>query len=386
MRIGLCSLFDYPWGGGETHVKQLSVFLTNSGHKICHFSAFNKHPEIKGGVIRSVFHLSRKPLIEDLFYDFGILYYALRLHRFASQKKIDVLHFHYADFIPTSILLRSLDKVPVVVTLHWCPLDYPQELARMFWHSNIFPVHQHLMFCQGVRSATKVISPSKYIADIVERKCGVRPIVIPNPICLQDYECLPAREKTRETLGLDAKDIVAIYAGRLDPVKGLIYLVKAFTNIITECPLAKLLIAGTGPSKDELENFVKAMHLKNIIFTGYLEKHHLHQLLAAADVYISPSLYENFSMAILEALASGLPIVATNVGGTPEIVENGKNGFLVSPKNPNALSDAVLRIIFNERIRQKFRRNNQIKAKKYSADVIFPQILNIYNEALSAHQ
>jgi len=241
------------------------------------------------------------------------------------------------------------------------------------------------MFIHGIRNATKVISPSKYYADIVERKCGVRPVVIPNPIYLQDYAHLSAREKARENLDLDTKDAVILCSGRLDPQKGLIYLIKAFKNIVRECPPAKLIIVGTGPSKDELVNFVKATRLKNIIFTGYVKKYYLNQLLAAADVYVSPSVYETFGIAVLEALASGLPIVATNVGGLPEIVENGKNGFLVPPRNPAAISEAVLRIIFDKSLRLKFRENNKTKAKKYSTDVVFPKILNIYNEALSAH-
>jgi len=384
LRIGLCSLFNYPWGGGETYVKQLSSFLTDSGYEVFHFSAFDKHPEIGGGASPSVFHVARKPLIEDLFYDFGILYYGLRLHRFALQKKIDVLHLHYIDFVPTSILLRNLDRVPVVVTLHWCPLDYPPELARELWHSKVFPTHQHLMFTLGIRNATKVISPSNYYADLVERKCGVRPIVIPNPIRLEDYECLPSREEARENLGLDAEDGIILYTGRLHPQKGLIYLIEAFQNIVQECPSAKLIIVGTGPSKDKLVDFARKARLKNISFTGYVEKHHLNQLLAAADVYVSPSVYETFGMAVLEALASGLPIVATNVGGLSEIVENGENGFLVPSRNPDALSDAVLKMLFSETMRSKFSRNNRIKAKKYSDDVIFPKILDIYYESMSS--
>lgn len=386
LRIGLCSVFNYPWGGAEKHVKQLSAFLTNSGHKIFHFSAFNKHPlnRSSGGFIRSAFHLSRKPIIEDLFYDCGILYYTLRLHRFAIKEKIDILHFHYVDFIPTSIFLRKLDKVPVVVTLHWYPLDYPPELASRFWHSRIFSIHQYLMFIHGVRNATKVLSPSKYYADLVEKKCGVRPIVIPNPICLQDFEHLPSREEAREMFGIDATDIVIAYTGRLDSEKGVIYLIKAFKNIIKECPSAKLFIVGVGPLMDELVNFVEAMHLKNVVFTGYMERSCLNKLLAAADVYVSPSVVETFGLSVLEALASGLPIVATRVGGVPEIVENGQNGFLVPARNPKALSDAMLRIIFNESIQLKFRENNKIRAKKYSSDIIFPQISSVYNDAVCA--
>jgi glycosyltransferase involved in cell wall biosynthesis len=272
----------------------------------------------------------------------------------------------------------------VVATLHWCPLDYPPELAGKLWHSKIIPAHQYLSFTFGIKNASKVISPSKYYADLVERRCGVRPTVIPNPICLEKYAQLPPRETARQELHLDPKDFMILCVGRLDTEKGLKYLIQAFQSVIPEHPYAKLIIVGDGPLKSVLINMVNRLHLTNVVFAGYVTKRYLNLLLSAADLYISPSLYENFSISILDALASGLPIICTNIGGSPEIVEDNTNGLLISPRNSVALSEAILKMISNESMCTRFRENNKAKAKLFSEDVIFPKIIEIYTELLSS--
>ena len=302
MRIGLCSLFKSSWGGGETYVAQLSSALTQFGYEVSNFYGFNQHPDSQNsdGLSRAIFHLTRKPLSEDVFYDLEIAYHALRIHHFALEQRIDLLHFHYVGFIPASIVPRKLDKIPVVVTLHWCPLDYPPELAGKLWHSSIFSAHQYLAFTFGIRNANRVISPSKYYADLVERRCGVRPTVIPNPICLEKYAQLPQRETARKELRLDPNDFMILCVGRLDAEKGLKYLIKAFQSVIPEHPYAKLIIVGDGPLKTVLINMAHRTHLTNVVFAGHVTKRYLNLLLSAADLYISPSVYENFSISIPE--------------------------------------------------------------------------------------
>ena len=383
MRIGFCRLFESLWGGGETHAALLSSELVKSGYEAYNFNAFTRHPNApnSAGLFKTIFNFSRKPFVEDFFYDFEIIYHALRMHSFVTEKKIDLLHFQYANFIPSSGFFRKIDKIPVVVSLQWVPLDYPPELASKLWHSSVFPAHQYLTFKCGIRNASKVISPSKYYADLVERRCGVRPIVIPNPICLEEYAQLP-REMARKELHLDPKDFVILCAGRLDPQKGLNYLIESFGSVVRENPFAKLILAGDGPQKEVLMNLAHKMHLTNVVFAGHANKNYLKLLLSASDLYVSPSIYETFGISVLEALASGLPIVCTNIMSLPEIVEDGKNGLLVPPRDPGALSEAILKLMSDESTCLRFRNNNKAKAKFFSLEFIFPKILEIYGELL----
>jgi glycosyltransferase involved in cell wall biosynthesis len=383
MRIGFCRLFESSWGGGETHATLLSTELVKSGHEPINFNAFTNHPNSQNsaGLFKTVFNFSRKPLIEDFFCDSEIIYNTLRIHHFVTEKKVDLLHFFYSNFIPSSWFFRQIDKIPVVVSLQWVPLNYPSELAHKLWHSNIYPAHQYLEFAFGIRNASKVISPSKYYSDLVYERCGVRPTVIPNPIRLEDYAQLP-KELARKELGFDQKDFVILCAGRLETQKGLIYLIEAFASIINENPFTKLVLAGDGPQKDILVNLTRKKHLKNVIFTGHANKRYLNLLLCASDLYVSPSIYETFGISVLEALASGLPIVCTNIMSLPEIVEDGKNGLLVPPGDSIAISEAILKIMLNESMRNQFKQNNREKAKAYSVEVVFPKFIKIYLELL----
>lgn len=364
----------------------LSSALVKSGYEVYHFNAFARHPNAQNtsGLSRTIFKFSRRPFAEDFFYDSEIIYHALRIHRLAMKKEIDLLHFHYLNFIPSSWFFRKIDKIPVVVTLHWCPMDYPPELASKLWHSRIFPAHQYLTFAFGIKNASKVISPSKYYADLVERRCGIHSTIIPNPICIEKFAQLPQRETARKELLLNPEDFMILCVGRLDTEKGLKYLIQAFQSVIPEHPHAKLMIVGDGPLKSFLINMVHGIRLTNVVFAGRVPDRYLDLLLSAADLYISPSLYENLSISILDALASGLPIVCTNVGGSPEIVEDNINGLLVPPRDSAALSEAILKMISDESACTRFRENNKAKAQLYSEDVIFPKIIGIYDELVSS--
>lgn len=382
LRVGLCSLFKSPWGGGETHVKMLSTLLTNSGYSVSHFSAFDKHPQSKGGLFRGIFKLSRKPYLENLIYDLEIIYNTLRLNSFTLYNRVNLLHLHYVNLIPCAYFLRRLTRIPIVATIHWCPLEYPPEFASELWHTRFFSNHQAQLFTNGLGNITKIISPSKYIADIIKRRCDINSVIIPNTICIEEFQSLPGKEETRKALGIKADNHLILTTGRLVPQKGLNFLIEAIQYITQKDPLAKLIVVGAGPSKEMLVNLMKELGLKNVTFLGYVRRALFRKLLAVADIYVSPTLYETFGVGVLEALASGLPIVTTNICSLPEIVEDGINGFLVPPKDPYSLSEAVLRLLNNDSLRARIREKNLKKARKYSTDVIFPQILEVYEEAI----
>ncbi len=383
MKIGFCRLFESSWGGGETQASLLSAGLSSSGFDILDFNAFVSHPVSKksSAFFRATFDISRKPLIEDFFHNLEIFYHTMRIHRFIKEKRIDIVHFHYANFIPISWFLRQVDNLPVVVSLHWVPLDYPLELAAKLWHSSFFRSHQFIAFDFGLKNASRVISPSKYYADLVERNCGIRPLVIPNPIQVNDYNRIP-KETARRYLGFTDNDFVILCAGRIDPQKGIKYLIEGFAEITHQNPSAKLILVGDGPERIILEELVKKKHLKNIVFTGFISRNQLILLLSASDLYVSPTLYESFGISVLEALASGLPIVCSNIMSLPEIVEDGKNGFLVPPSDSRAISEEISKIMFDKSLQDKFRVNNRQKAMLFSIESILPKFIKIYSDLM----
>lgn len=166
--------------------------------------------------------------------------------------------------------------------------------------------------------------------------------------------------------------------------KGIQFLIKAMPNIIREIKNVKLEIVGDGPLKKELMKLAKNMFLEEYItFRGYIPRSELQKIYADCDVYVQPSLSEAFPSAVREAMAIGRPVVVTRVGYAEEVIKNGKNGYLVPPGNSEALSQAIIRLLTNEKLRIEM----GMKAKRYvenklSWDSAIKQWYEVYKEAV----
>jgi len=155
---------------------------------------------------------------------------------------------------------------------------------------------------------------------------------------------LPSAEEraaARRHLGIGDDRFVAMTVARLDPVKDLVGMLDAFARVRVHRPDARLVIVGDGPERQRLEQRAAKADLKgSIVMTGY--RSNVRALLPAADLYASNSISEGVSITILEAMAAGLPVVATSVGGTPEVLPNGAGGMLVPARAPEKLAAAIL--------------------------------------------
>ncbi len=140
---------------------------------------------------------------------------------------------------------------------------------------------------------------------------------------------------------------------RLAPQKGHMDLLDAMARIVGEVPEARLLLAGEGPLRGELEGRAKQLGLNGqVLFLGRVERTELSNLLDQTDVCVLPSYWEGLPVALIEAMSAGKPIVASNVGGNPELVADGENGLLVPPSNPRALAEALIRLALSPDVRR----------------------------------
>jgi glycosyltransferase involved in cell wall biosynthesis len=172
--------------------------------------------------------------------------------------------------------------------------------------------------------------------------------VIPNGIALSRFPSRPATFPIRRELGIDERAPLVVVVSRLNPAKGVDYFLKAVVTVAQQFPTARFLVVGSSyfdPSyKPSLEKLAMDLGLQNrVTFMG--ERNDVPAILQEATVSVLPSLSEGFSNALLEAMAAGLPVIATNVGGNPEIVQDGETGFLVPARDPKALSDAMSRVL-----------------------------------------
>lgn len=172
-------------------------------------------------------------------------------------------------------------------------------------------------------------------------------------------------------------------AGRLVPIKGIANLIQAIARLQVDIPDIRLEIAGAGPARPSLERQVRELGLDNCVaFLGWQVD--LQPVMARWDVFAAPSLEEAFGISALEAMAAGLPVVASSVGGLPELVEDGRTGWLVPPADPNALAARLRELLLNPAQRQAFGRAGHARAQAhFSTEKMVASISEIYNELLA---
>jgi glycosyltransferase involved in cell wall biosynthesis len=172
--------------------------------------------------------------------------------------------------------------------------------------------------------------------------------VIHNGVDINKFKPAEDKRKVKAELGFNPDDIAIVSVGRLYARKGLFTLIQSMPAVIKRFPNAKFIISGKGQS-DEMKKLIahaeKIGVKNNIIFTGYYPDKKLPKLYQAADVFAFSTFYEHHPFAVLEALATGLPVVTTTVGGIPETIESGKNGFLVEPFNETQFADRILYLL-----------------------------------------
>ena len=257
----------------------------------------------------------------------------VELARLAGAQRIDVLHCHqYTPFVYGVVAKLARPRLRLVFTEHGRLAAAPPSPRRRLANAALS------------RAPGRFFAVSAELRRVLETE-GWPPgrlVVLPNGI---DPGPLPApgdRAAARATLGLPADAPVAGTAARLDPVKDLGTLLEAFAIVRATLPDARFVILGDGPERHALETARNRLGLgSSVLFAGH--RSDVRQLLPGFDLYVNCSTYEGVSLTILEAMAAGLAVVATSVGGTPEVVVDGETGLLVPPRRPDALATALVR-------------------------------------------
>jgi glycosyltransferase involved in cell wall biosynthesis len=215
------------------------------------------------------------------------------------------------------------------------------------------------------RSANRVVTPSAFLKKIVTG-WGVDPgriEVIFNAVRPPESP-LASREQARRRLGLEPGPIV-ITAGRMVPWKGFETVVEAMPGVLLREPEARLLVAGSGPGEKALRRQIESAGLgRSILLLGPLGRESLALHLRASDVFVLGSTYEGFSHVLLEAMLAELPVVASRVGGNPEVIEDGEHGLLVDPEPPSIVS-ALVRLLQDQNLREALGRRGRERAEMF---------------------
>jgi len=193
-----------------------------------------------------------------------------------------------------------------------------------------------------------------------------------------------AKERQRWNIPLSAPVIGTVT--RLEPIKGSQYFISSLSDVVKIFPDLTAIIIGDGSRRKELEDDVKKLGLsENVIFMG-LHKD-IRPILSTFDIFVLPSLNEGMGRCLLEAQALGVPVVATKVGGVPDIVRNNVTGILVPPRNSQALSEAVIKLLKDKPLRKNMsKQGKKWVDKKFSVEVMVEKLSDLYQELIGEKQ
>jgi glycosyltransferase involved in cell wall biosynthesis len=274
-------------------------------------------------------------------FDFG---WALRFAKFLREQRIDVVHAHEFAASCYATLGAALSRVPVVCTIH----------GKNYWPHRYY---RRAAFRRVIGAAHRFVAVSEDLRSFTADVLGIdsaRIQVIGNGVDGSKYfRDASRRAQVRRELGLADQDEVIIAVGELSPVKGHETLIRAVAALARERPLVRLLIAGEGGQRAKLLELARELD-----FTGRVQllgfRRDVPALLAAADVYAMPSFSEGMPLALIEAMAARMPIVASRVGGIPALVSHGKSGLLTEAGDPVMLADALRALVTDPGERQRY--------------------------------
>lgn len=256
--------------------------------------------------------------------------------------------------------------------------------------------HLHAKYIRAIEDADRIIACSNFIKQSIVSRCPeaeAKISVISNGAALSKFYPIPDSDprlaEWRSRLGIQDRSKTVIFVGRIDAVKGVDYLIEAFNALAAELRDIKLLIVGTSWFRDgRLTPFVRKVrelaspNADKIVFTGFIPYAELNTLYNLAGVAAVPSVFsEPFGMVIVEAMAAGSALVASAVGGIPEVVEPDERGLLVPPKDPAALASAMRRLLTDAALRQRLAANALPYVRgRFDWPMIAAKIEEVYRE------
>jgi len=298
------------------------------------------------------------------------------------REPVNLIHTHW--LIPQGFIgavFRRVCKVPHVATVHG------SDLNILTHHKILTPLARFI-----IRNSDMITVNSKYMRRELESlapDCSAKIRVIPmgiDPAKFQESIIIDMKKKHKTSH-------IVLSVGRLIDLKGTIFLITAMPDVIRKYPDTQILIAGSGPEHDTLIQRVRELGLENnVTFLGIINIEELPSYYHSADVFVLPSINkdgktEALGVVLLEAMASGCPVIGSNVGGIPDIIVDGESGFLVPEQNPHVLAERIVQLLSDDDLQEQFRQNGLKRVReKFSWDKISKDFAEVYDLVLTNHK
>ncbi len=371
MRIGITC---YPtYGGSGVVATELGMELAARGHDV-HFISYAAPIRMDAASPRIHFHeveVASYPLFDHPPYTLAL---ASKMLEVFEAESLDLLHVHYA--IPHSVsalLARSMAaprRLPFITTLHGT------DITLVGANRSYLPITRF-----SIEQSDGVTAISHYLRQQTLQEFDIKhPIeVIPNFVNCDLYKHEP--DPALRAAWAPAGEPILMHLSNFRPVKHVTDVVEIFARVRDKMP-ARLVMIGDGPERGAAEHLVRKKRLqKEVHFLGKQDQ--IHQKLASADLFLLPSQLESFGLAALEAMACEIPVIATNVGGLPEVVEDGVDGYLVEPGDLAEASRRAIEILSRADRGREMGQTARVNARKnFCAKDVIPQYEAFYRRVL----
>jgi glycosyltransferase involved in cell wall biosynthesis len=292
-----------------------------------------------------------------------------RLYRLLRQERPIILHTWLFHANISGKLLGRLAGIPIVVSGE---RTMGMESRWRYWLNRMTDL-----------CTDRVVCVSQRVADFVVNQVGIpqgKVVVIPNGIQIPDPEHLPLKRKARAELELPPDQVLVGTVARLDPVKRLDVLLHALESL----PQVYTVIVGEGPERAGLLTLSEQLGLTSRVrFAGQQED--IWPWLTASDIFALSSDWEGMSNALLEAMAAGLPVVATAIGGNPDVVMDEVTGLLVPPRDPTSLAEAITRLLDDPDLRHRMGQAGRERVlQHFSVERMVERTQTLYDQLLDA--
>jgi phosphatidylinositol alpha-mannosyltransferase len=376
MKIALVSPYDYPYPGGVVnHIFYLDKEFRRLGHDVRIIAACSEDVgDVPSQVIKVSGSIAHIPFAGSV----GRITLSPRVYRrvkkILKQEQFDVIHIH--EPLTPALPLAVLRHVPLS----------PRSVVVGTFHAyreSLHPGYEYVkpIFEPFFNRLDGRIVVSEVVRDLLASYFPDDYRIIPNGIDLERFGD-PALRPIEQ---FDDEKLNILFVGRLEKRKGFKYLLRAFAQVRKAVPQARLMVVGAFDKEDK-EPFVlyaREHRLRNVRFIGYVSEEDLPRYYRTCHVFCAPSTgFESFGIVLLEAMAAGKPIVASNIDGYRGVLEDGREGLLVHPEDEWLLAKALIRLLKDPALRESMGRQGRVKATDYSWDKVAQQVLDYYRELL----
>ncbi|NPA33933.1 MAG: N-acetyl-alpha-D-glucosaminyl L-malate synthase BshA [Chlorobi bacterium] len=385
MKIGIVC---YPtFGGSGIVATELAHELALRGNEV-HLISYSRPVRMYRGDGLYFFHqipVMIYPLFEYPPYESALV---SRLVEIALTQDLDLLHVHYAvpfagaAYMTKQILLQQHNKhLPYIVTSHGT------DITLVGRDKSFAPVVQF-----GLYNADAITAVSKFLKSEMVKNFKIpqqRIQVIYNFINTTQHNkeyCQKAQylDQWRRFLA-PRNEFLICHISNFRPLKRIDILLKAFKQVIDNGLNARLVLVGDGPERQNMELLARELKLEDkALFLGVQED--IRDILCISDLFVLTSESESFGLVLLEAMAMGCPVVASNTGGIPEVVRDGIEGLLCPVNDTKAFADAIMKILTNPELHQKLVDNAIKRARDFDTSKIVPQYEQLYRKVINASQ